>query len=91
MYNKANILGMMAAMSAMAYADPLQRNYMPERDVSPRIIAPIIPKGCKEYVFTEDEEIHELNNCKPVRRTDVIFKCHALNKKNVRKKFLNNK
>ena len=84
----------MYAMSAMAHAEehqefmreiskPIQKKRRKEIDFS-RKIDEVMPKGVKEYFFTESGHFF---NSMPTGSYTIFYKCFALNDKNAKRKF----
>jgi hypothetical protein len=76
-------LGMMVAMSEQGY------NHTPESNVRKARLPTnrkdeVIPKGVKEYFFTENGHFF---NSMPTGSYTIFYKCFALNDKNAKRKF----
>jgi hypothetical protein len=83
---KAEMLGLLAM--AMMPPEEQQRimeweKRQEEEKNKPRVIEQKPPSGTKEYFFNEQGEF----STERMLRTELVFKCYAINDKNAKRKF----
>lgn len=84
MKDKSGILGMMAFIAAMSAQSYSGEERTPNKEaVRRQPIKKVIPKGCKEYFFTQSGCIHVVKSA----NYNYVFECIASNEKAAEKKF----